>query len=144
MFEYIFIFIIIIGSILYINRPQREKQFKSSKTGKKVFGKSSSVTFEAPRPIPYPDWSVETTHNQWNKYHTEKLERLSSERASRLCKILSKAEDAALETMELLSKYLIDRYPSLFEYQQNKEQIQIKTTGEIYPIKSSNPLKYAS
>ncbi|CAF1199000.1 unnamed protein product [Adineta steineri] len=37
--------------------------------------------------------------------------------------------------MELLSKYLIDRYPSLFEYQQNKEQIQIK---------SSNPLKYAS
>ncbi|CAF0839361.1 unnamed protein product [Adineta steineri] len=80
MFEYIFISTIIIGSILYINRPQREKQLKSSKTGKKT-------------------------------------------------------EDAALETMELLSKYLIDRYPSLFEYQQNKEQIQIK---------SSNPLKYAS
>ncbi|CAF1227868.1 unnamed protein product [Adineta steineri] len=89
MFEYIFIFTIIIGSTLYINRPQREKQLKSSKIGKKT-------------------------------------------------------EDAALETMELLSKYLIDRYPSLFEYQQNKEQIQIKTTGEIYPIKSSNPLKYAS
>ncbi|CAF0808295.1 unnamed protein product [Adineta steineri] len=95
MFEYIFIFTIIIGSILYINRPQ------------------------PPRPIPYPDWSIETTRPF--KYDPNYF--------------ITMAEDAALETMKLLSKYLIDRYPSLFEYQQNKEQIQIK---------SSNPLKYAS
>ncbi|UJR24449.1 hypothetical protein I4U23_005825 [Adineta vaga] len=49
--------------------------------------------------------------------------------------------------MELLSEYLVHRYPSLFEYQfndQQQKQIRIKTTGEIYPIESDDPLKYAS
>ena len=51
--------------------------------------------------------------NQWTKYHNEKLARLSSERASHLYKTSPEAKDAALETMELLSEYLVHRYPSL-------------------------------
>ena len=84
--------------------------------------------------------------NEWTRYHQEKLSRLSSERAPQLCKTAPEAKDAALETMELLSEYLVHRYPSLFEYQfSNKQkQIRIKTTGEIYPMDSDDPLKYAS
>ncbi|UJR24135.1 hypothetical protein I4U23_027101 [Adineta vaga] len=176
MFEYISIIILIVSVILYINRSQSKKQQKESpKFEKKIVRKWTPVDFKAPRPIPYPDWSIETTRplpyrpfkygpdyfitmgiskmnwnewieldNQWTKYHQEKLSRLSSERSSRLCKISPEAEDAALETMELLSEYLVYRYPSLFEYENNKEEIRIKLTGEIYPIVSSNPLKYAS
>jgi alpha-1,2-mannosyltransferase len=84
--------------------------------------------------------------NQWTRYHQEKLSRLSTERASRLCKTAPEAKDAALETMELLSEYLVYRYPSLFEYQfnNNEKHIHIKATGEIYAIKSDDPLRYAS
>jgi hypothetical protein len=48
--------------------------------------------------------------------------------------------------MELLSEYLVYRYPSLFEYQfnNNEKQIPIKATGEIYSIKFNDPLKNVS
>ncbi|UJR18639.1 hypothetical protein I4U23_005547 [Adineta vaga] len=40
----------------------------------------------------------------------------------------------------------IGRYPSLFEFELSsvQKQIRIKTTGEIYPIHSNDPLKYAA
>lgn len=85
--------------------------------------------------------------NQWTQYHNEKLTRLAGELSPRLLKTSSEAFDAALETMELLSEYVVYRYPSLFEYLFNSDgekYIRIKTTGEVYPIKSDNPLKYAS
>ncbi|CAF1427431.1 unnamed protein product [Rotaria sordida] len=83
--------------------------------------------------------------NQWTRFHEEKKARLATERASRLCKTTPEAHDAALETMELLSEYLVCRYPSLFEFDFSSEckQIRIKTTGELYPIESDDPLKYA-
>ncbi|CAF1326289.1 unnamed protein product [Adineta ricciae] len=176
MFVYILLFVFVIGAIFYINRFQHNKASKQNKSEKKIFSTWTPVLFESPRPVAYPEWSIETTRplpyrpfkygpdyfvtmgisrmnwdewieldNQWNKYHQEKLSRLSSERSSRLCQLSSEAEDAALETMELLSEYLVYRYPSLFQYENNdKSKIRIKITGEIYPIRSLNPLKYAS
>jgi len=85
--------------------------------------------------------------NQWTKYHQHKLDRLHGERASRLCKTSPQALDAAKETIQLLSQYLVHRYPSLFRFvfnENQQKQIEIKATGEIYPIDSSDPLKYAS
>jgi alpha-1,2-mannosyltransferase len=115
-------------------------------------------SIETTRPLPYrpfkygPDYFIKMgigrldlndwieLDNQWTKYHEEKLSRLSSERVSHLSKTSSEAQDAALETMELLSEYLVHRYPSLFEYQFNNQQkrIRIKTTNEIYPINSDD------
>jgi alpha-1,2-mannosyltransferase len=84
--------------------------------------------------------------NQWTRYHNERLARLTGERASRLCKTAPEAYDAALETMELICEYLVCRYPSMFEFEfsSTQKQIRIKTTGEIYPIYSDDPLKYAA
>ncbi|CAF1368724.1 unnamed protein product [Rotaria sp. Silwood1] len=84
--------------------------------------------------------------NQWLRFHKEKLARLCGERGSRLCMTAPEAYDAALETMELISEYLVCRYPSLFEFESSttQKQIRIKATGEIYPIYSDNPLKYAA
>ena len=84
--------------------------------------------------------------NQWIRYHKEKVARLTGERASRLCKTAPEAYDAALETMELLSEYLVCRYPSLFEFEFNgtQKQIRITMTGESYPIYSNDPLRCAA
>ncbi|CAF1220955.1 unnamed protein product [Adineta steineri] len=178
MLGFLLICFLIIGSLIYfVQSVKRRKLKKAPVDNKKLFGKWTPISFEAPRPVPYPDWSVETTRplpyrpfkygpdyfvtmgikrldwndwieldNEWTKYHNTKLARLSEDRSSRLYKIAPEAQDAALETMELLSEYLVYRYPSLFEYQYNNEQkqIRIKTTGETYPIYSDDPLKYAS
>ena len=177
MLEYLLTIVLIIGTALYIGRSRRKRSVPVKSEDKKVFGKWMPVAFEAPRPVPYPVWSIERTRplpyrpfkygpdyfitmgirnlewndwieldNEWTRYHSEKMLRLSGERASRLCKTAPEAQDAALETMELLSEYLVHRYPSLFEYELSKEEkhIRIKTTGEIYPIKSDEPLKYAA
>ena len=84
--------------------------------------------------------------NQWIRYHKEKVARLTGERASCLCKTAPEAYDAALETMELLSEYLVCRYPSLFEFEFNgtQKQIRITVTGETYPIYSNDPLRCAA
>ena len=83
--------------------------------------------------------------NQWMHFHQEKHARLATERASHLCKTAPEAQDAALETMELLSEYLVHRYPSLFEFDfsTRKKHIRIKATDELLPIESDDPLKYA-
>ncbi|CAF3370487.1 unnamed protein product [Rotaria socialis] len=96
------------------------------------------------RHLHWDDW-IELD-NQWIRYHNIKLARLFGERASRLCMTVPEAYDAALETMELVSEYLVCRYPSLFqfEYSATQKQIQIKATGEVYPIHSDDPLKYAA
>lgn len=132
--------------------------------------------FEQPWPQPYPDWSVKTTKplpyrpfrygpkynvtmgtramqweswieldNQWRSYHQQKLDRIS-ERGSRLIMVHDKAKDAAQETLELLSRYLTKRYPSLFRYTDDREEaIEILETGEVYPIRNSDdPMKYAA
>jgi alpha-1,2-mannosyltransferase len=174
MLEYLLTIVLIIGALIYIVRSIRKKSIKATSDKKKKFGKWNPVRFESPRPVPYPDWSIERTRplpyrpfkygpdyfitmgiarldlndwieldNEWTKYHNEKISRLSSSRSSHLYKIAPEAQDAALETMELLSEYLVHRYPSLFEYH-NENEIRIKTTGEIYPINSCDPLKYAS
>ena len=124
-------------------------------------------SIETTRPLPYrpfkygPDFFVTMgigrldwndwieLDNEWIRYHNEKLSRLFDEHAFLSCRTAPEAYDAALETMELLSEYLVHRYPSLFEYQfdhndKNKKQIRIKATNEIYPIRSEDPLKYAS
>jgi alpha-1,2-mannosyltransferase len=56
------------------------------------------------------------------------------------------AKDAAQETLELLSKYLTKRYPTLFRYtSENEEAILILETGEVYPILNSpDPMRYAA
>ncbi|CAF1026145.1 unnamed protein product [Adineta steineri] len=96
------------------------------------------------RRLDWDDW-IELD-NQWIRYHNEKLARLTGERASRLCKTAPEAYDAALETMELLSEYLVCRYPSMFEFEfsSTQKQVRIKATGEIYPIHSDDPLKCAA
>jgi alpha-1,2-mannosyltransferase len=132
--------------------------------------------FEQPWPQPYPDWSVKTTKpityrpfrygpkynvtmgtrslqwedwieldNEWLSYHQQKQARIA-ERSDRLIMVHDMAKDAAQETLELLSKYLTKRYPSLFRYTSEKEEaIEILETGEVYPIiNSDDPMKYAA
>ncbi|CAF3352833.1 unnamed protein product [Rotaria sp. Silwood2] len=177
MLEYIIAILVIILSLLKIIKTVWRKSITNESSTKKTFPKWNPVSFKAPLPVPYPDWSIESTRpllyrpfkygpdyfitmgirrldwndwieldNQWIRYHKEKLDRLSQERASHLCKTAPEAHDAALETMELLSEYLVHRYPSLFQYEfnNNEKQIRIKATGEIYSINSDDPLKYAS
>ncbi|CAF1334368.1 unnamed protein product [Rotaria magnacalcarata] len=96
------------------------------------------------RRLDWDDW-IELD-NQWIRYQNIKLARLFGERASRLCMTVPEACDAALETMESVSEYLVCRYPSLFQfkYSATQKQIQIKATGEVYRIHSDDPLKYAA
>ena len=83
--------------------------------------------------------------NRWPSYHKQKHERIA-ERGDRLVMVHENAKDAAQETLELLSKYLTKRYPSLFRYtSERQDAIEIHTTGEVYPIANSDdPLKYAA
>lgn len=83
--------------------------------------------------------------NEWRSFHQQKLDRIA-ERGSRLIMVHELAKDAAQETLELLSKYLTKRYPSLFRYTNEKEEnIELLVTGEVYPIlHSDDPLKYAA
>jgi len=83
--------------------------------------------------------------NHWPSYHQQKLARIA-ERGDRLIMVHEMAKDAAQETLELLSRYLTKRYPSLFRYTNEQEEaIEILETGEIYPIRNSDdPLKYAA
>ena len=83
--------------------------------------------------------------NEWRSFHQQKLDRIA-ERGNRLVMVHDRAKDAAQETLELLSKYLTKRYPSLFSYTNEKEEaIELLATGEVYPIlNSDNPLKYAA
>jgi len=83
--------------------------------------------------------------NEWMSYHQQKLDRIAS-RGDRLVMVHEMAKDAAQETLELLSKYLTNRYPSLFRYTSEKEEaIQVLETGEVYPILNSpDPMKYAA
>ena len=132
--------------------------------------------FEQPWPEAYPNWSVKTTKpipyrpfrygpkynvtmgirsmqwedwieldNEWPSYHQQKLDRIA-ERGSRVIVVHEKAMDAAQEALELLSKYLTRRYPSLFRYTNEKEEaIELLETGEVYPIiNSDDPMKYAA
>lgn len=83
--------------------------------------------------------------NEWMSYHQQKLDRIAS-RGDRLVMVHEMAKDAAQETLELLSKYLTKRYPSLFRYtSETGEAIQVLETGEVYPILNSpDPMKYAA
>jgi len=83
--------------------------------------------------------------NEWLSYHQQKLDRIA-ERGSRLIMVHEMAKDAAQETLELLAKYLTKRYPSLFRYSGEKQEgIEIRATGEVYPIHNSDdPLKYSA
>jgi alpha-1,2-mannosyltransferase len=132
--------------------------------------------FEQPWPCAYPDWSIKTTKplpyrpfrygpkynvtmgirtmewekwieldNEWPSYHQQKIDRIAT-RGARLVLVDDMAKDAAQETLELLSKYLTKRYPTLFRYTNDKEEaILILETGEVYPILNSpDPMKYAA
>jgi alpha-1,2-mannosyltransferase len=82
--------------------------------------------------------------NEWLSYHQQKLNRIA-ERGHRLVKVHDMAKDAAQETLELLSKYLVMRYPTLFQYTNEREEaIRILATNEVYPIvNSDDPMKYS-
>lgn len=83
--------------------------------------------------------------NEWLSFHQQKLNRIE-ERGSRLIMVHEIARDAAQEALELLSKYVTQRYPTLFRYTSEKEEaIEILATGEVYPIlNSDDPMKYAA
>lgn len=83
--------------------------------------------------------------NEWLFFHQQKLNRIE-ERGSRLIMVHEIARDAAQEALELLSKYVALRYPTLFRYTSEKEEaIEILPTGEVYPIlNSDDPMKYAA
>ena len=83
--------------------------------------------------------------NQWLSYHQQKLDRIAT-REKRVIMVHDRAKDAAQEALELMSKYLINRYPSLFRYtSESEEAIEVLATGEVYPIRNSaDPLKYAA
>jgi alpha-1,2-mannosyltransferase len=95
------------------------------------------------RTLQWEDW-IELD-NEWLSYHQQKQARIA-ERGDRLIMVHDMAKDAAQETLELLSKYLTKRYPSLFRYTSEKEEaIEILETGEAYPIiNSDDPMKYAA
>lgn len=162
MFDFLFISIVLvlgIGTFLfYRNRSKLTKDFQFHSPPP-----YPNWSIETTKPLPYrpfkygPDYFVTMglrrlnlddwieLDNEWMKFHQEKLIRLNSERASRLCKTSSESFDAACETMELLSDYLVHRYPSLFQFEfiQRQKQIRILSTNEFYPIESNDPLRYA-
>lgn len=160
MFEYVAILLLLVVFLVFNTRSSPKKSTKPS--GPPAY---PNWSIETTRPIPYrpfrfgPDYVVRMgaksldldnwieLDNQWTRYHNEKLARLAQERASHLSKTSPEAFDAASETMELLSDYLVHRYPSLFTYYSDsygKQCIEIKQTGERYPIQSEDPLKYAA
>ncbi len=61
MLGYILTIVLIIFSLFYIVRSTRRKSTKAMCDNERIFGKWNPVSFEAPRPVPYPDWSVEKT-----------------------------------------------------------------------------------
>jgi Protein of unknown function (DUF3445) len=83
--------------------------------------------------------------NEWKSFHQQKLDRIA-ERGDRLIMVHEMAKEAAQETLELLSKYLTKRYPSLFRFTNEKEEaIEVLATGEVYPIlNSDDPFKYSA
>ena len=83
--------------------------------------------------------------NEWLSYHQQKLSRID-ERGNRLIMVDKMARDSAQETLELLSKYVTRRYPTLFRFTTEKEDaIEILATREVYPIlNSDDPMKYAA
>jgi hypothetical protein len=91
----------------------------------------------------WEDWI--DVDNEWPSFHQQKLDRIA-ERGDRLVMVHKMANDAAQETLELVSKYLTKRYPTMFRYVDEREEfIQLLETGEIYPIvKSDSPMKYAA
>jgi hypothetical protein len=95
------------------------------------------------RSFDWKDW-IELD-NEWLSFHQQKLDRIA-ERGDRLIMVEDMAKDAAQETLEVLSKYLTKRYPSLFRYTSEKEEaIEILETGEVFPIlNSDDPIKYAA
>jgi hypothetical protein len=95
------------------------------------------------RTLQWKDW-IELD-NEWLSYHQQKHDRIT-ERGDHLNMVEEMAKDAAQETLEVLSKYLTKRYPSLFRYTSEKEEaIEILETGEVYPIlNSDDPIKYAA
>jgi hypothetical protein len=95
------------------------------------------------RSFQWEDW-IELD-NEWLSFHQQKLDRIA-ERGDRLIMVEDMAKDAAQETLEVLSKYLTKRYPSLFRYTSEKEEaIEILETGEVFPIlNSDDPIKYAA
>lgn len=163
MFEYIIGILLIVVSLFRISRSR----WNDDKDVRNAYPRPDPYpnwSIENTRPLPYrpfkygPNFFVTMglcrldlndwieLDNEWMRYHNEKLVRVSDERSSLRCQTLPEAFDAALETMQLLSEYLVYRYPTLFqyEYDQNKKYIRIKATNERYPIDSDDPLRYAS
>ena len=165
---YAVMILLIIGTVLLIFKSTLMKTTKIESTSNDHFRATTPPPYpdwsvDTTKPLPYrpfkygpqyfitmglsrldfDDW-IELD-NHWLRYHQKKLDRLASERASRLCQTNPEAKDAALETMELLSEYLVARYPSMFVFEKidGQQRIRISKTGESYPINSDDPLKYA-
>ena len=160
MLAYVVALLIVAAFVFYRNRKRPPCEADSSRHHPPPY---PNWSVEETKPLPYrpfkfgPDYFVTMglrrldlddwieLDNEWTRYHREKSTRLNSERASRLCKTSPEALDAARETLELLSEYLVHRYPSLFEFEFVRQQkhIRIKTTDESYPIESDDPLRFA-
>lgn len=136
--------------------PSKIANNKNRKPGKWI-----PEDYKLPIPKPYKDWDIQNTKpipyrafkhkynitmgirsmdtndwiqldNEWPMYHELKKKRFQ-ERGSEIYGTLPEANDAAMELLIEISKYLVNRYPTLFKMK-NSEILQNLYTGEEWNI----------
>ncbi|KAH8177784.1 alpha-1,2-mannosyltransferase [Sarocladium implicatum] len=153
---------------LYHHSRIKDFTRSKSKDGQTHTSQWQPSSFRPPRPPPFPDWSIETTRplayrafrygpkynitmglraidhqdwiqldNQFPKYHADKAQRIE-ERGHECSRSAPEAFPAAVELLEELSRYLPDRYPSL--YRRTSDGLENLWSGESFNI-VQRPLK---
>lgn len=85
------------------------------------------------RSMHWDDW-IELD-NEYLKFHSIKASRIA-ERGQKCCKTAPEAWNAAIELLEELCAYLLERYPSLFQRLENgRKGVKNLATGEAIDIK---------
>ena len=84
------------------------------------------------RPMAWDEW-IELD-NHFPKFHAAKTKRIA-ERGSKCCKTAPEAWPAAVELLEELSKYLAERYPSLYApLESGREGVRNLVTGDAVDL----------
>lgn len=156
------------GFHYFLANKRRNTESAKEKIVRENPGLWQPSAFRPPQPSPYPKWSIQNTkplayrafrygpkynitmglraieHEDWvqldnhfPKYHADKARRIS-ERGQDCSRSAPEAYPAAVELLEELTRYLPDRYPSL--YQRTEVGLDNLWSGESFNI-VERPLK---
>lgn len=139
----------------------------SNKSRSRQWGRWEPSDFAAPRPCPYPDWSIEQTrplpyrpfrygpkynvtmglrsvkHEDWIELDSDfpryhaDKQRRITDRGRKCCDTAPEAYPAAVELLEELAEYLPARYPSL--YRRTEKGLDNLWSGESFDV-TARPL----